>query len=331
MLLLELDLACDTVVVTADHGHTRRGGHGGREAEVMRVPLVMAGRGIRAGAALDHPRLIDIAPTVAALLGVPAPGHGLGRTLVEALAVDADRGAALAAADRRRVARNLATVAAARAALSPRSASLPRRPGAAQVIFLLCALAGAAAARRLGLRAERWIWLLAAAGYPAVLAALLVAVGGDLSPSCLSSRAEAENCLLWVGLCAAAAHQAAALLVLRRRGGHVERLRAAGGLVGIGLALAHVVPAAAAVAVGELPGLDLPSAPIMFLVPALDMALATYAAAVAITLWLELVHSSCPPRCRSSLAAAPFPAVSSGAPSTRRTPWPSVSSKIFGR
>jgi len=44
-------LASETaIVVTADHGHTGRGGHGGVEPEVLAVPLVMAGAGVRAGA-----------------------------------------------------------------------------------------------------------------------------------------------------------------------------------------------------------------------------------------------------------------------------------------
>ena len=40
----------DTLVVTADHGHVGIGGHGGPEDEVLHVPLVLAGAGVRAGA-----------------------------------------------------------------------------------------------------------------------------------------------------------------------------------------------------------------------------------------------------------------------------------------
>ncbi len=78
-----------TFVVTADHGHLDRGGHGAAEAEVLRVPLVMAGPGVRAGVA-GTARQIDVAPTVAALLGVPIPGAASGRVLVEALALPGD-------------------------------------------------------------------------------------------------------------------------------------------------------------------------------------------------------------------------------------------------
>src|SRR5262249_10014773 len=66
----ELDPARDTLIATADHGHLARGGHGGPEPEVVNVPLVLAGAGIRAGATLDDAHLADVAPTVAALLGV---------------------------------------------------------------------------------------------------------------------------------------------------------------------------------------------------------------------------------------------------------------------
>lgn len=75
----------DTLIVVADHGHVAAGGHGGLEREVVEVPLILAGAGVRAGATLVRPTLRDVAPTVAALLGVPVPGHAQGRVLDEAL------------------------------------------------------------------------------------------------------------------------------------------------------------------------------------------------------------------------------------------------------
>ncbi len=108
-----IDLDRDAIIVTADHGHTDRGGHGGIAPEAIQVPLVMAGAGIRRGAALDRARLIDVAPTVAALLGIAAPGHGLGRTLVEGLALDGDARSRRLAADRARLAVTEAAVAIA--------------------------------------------------------------------------------------------------------------------------------------------------------------------------------------------------------------------------
>jgi hypothetical protein len=79
-----LDLRRDALIVTADHGHIARGGHGGPEREVVEVPLWMVGRGIRA-AQFGRANAIDIAPTAAVLAGLPLPAHGEGRPLFEAL------------------------------------------------------------------------------------------------------------------------------------------------------------------------------------------------------------------------------------------------------
>ncbi|MDQ7843885.1 MAG: alkaline phosphatase family protein [Armatimonadota bacterium] len=84
-VLQAVDLATTTLIVTADHGHTDAGGHGGWETAVKRVPLVLAGAGIRRGVQGADVRQSDIAPTVAALLGIPIPSHSQGRPLVEAL------------------------------------------------------------------------------------------------------------------------------------------------------------------------------------------------------------------------------------------------------
>jgi hypothetical protein len=85
-----LDLDRDTLVVTADHGHVGIGGHGGPEDEVLHVPLVLAGAGIRAGAR-GAARQVDIAPTLSALLGLAIPSSNQGRPLLDALALDPAR------------------------------------------------------------------------------------------------------------------------------------------------------------------------------------------------------------------------------------------------
>jgi hypothetical protein len=83
-LVAGLNLWTTTVIVTSDHGHRDRGGHGGDEDAVRRVPLVMAGRGIltrfHGGA-----RQIDVAPTIATLLGLPIPAGSEGRPLIDAM------------------------------------------------------------------------------------------------------------------------------------------------------------------------------------------------------------------------------------------------------
>lgn len=84
-LLGRVDLRSTTVVLTADHGHIDRGGHGGWEPVVRRVPLLFFGAGIVPGEGFEG-RLADIAPTIATLLGLPLPAHSIGRPLIEALA-----------------------------------------------------------------------------------------------------------------------------------------------------------------------------------------------------------------------------------------------------
>lgn len=82
-----IDFSNSVLVVTADHGHVDRGGHGGDEPEVLQIPWIMAGKGIRSGTVLRG-RQIDVAPTVAALLGTEIPASNQGRILLDALEGD---------------------------------------------------------------------------------------------------------------------------------------------------------------------------------------------------------------------------------------------------
>ena len=60
-----------------------RGGHG--STLEMRVPLLISGAGVRAGGVPREPKLVDVAPTIAALLGAPPPADAQGRALDELL------------------------------------------------------------------------------------------------------------------------------------------------------------------------------------------------------------------------------------------------------
>jgi len=71
-------------VVCADHGHLAAGGHGGWESEVVRVPAVFAGPGTILGEGTIAQT--DIAPTVAAVLGMRVPMHAVGRVHDEIIA-----------------------------------------------------------------------------------------------------------------------------------------------------------------------------------------------------------------------------------------------------
>ncbi len=64
---------------------TSRGAHG--STREMQVPLLIAGAGVRVGAVPKDAKLVDVAPTIAALLGVRPPVDAQGRALAESLNV----------------------------------------------------------------------------------------------------------------------------------------------------------------------------------------------------------------------------------------------------
>ena len=86
-LVASQDLSQTVIIVTADHGHLDRGGHGGSEPEVLEVPLVLIGGPVRRGAQLQAEQ-VDVAPTICALLGLPLPATNDGRVLFGALQLD---------------------------------------------------------------------------------------------------------------------------------------------------------------------------------------------------------------------------------------------------
>lgn len=75
-----------TVILTSDHGHIDAGGHGGPEDVVTTTPLVVAGPGTVIGAT-GQVSQADVAPTVAALLGLSRPTHATGRVLEDLMDV----------------------------------------------------------------------------------------------------------------------------------------------------------------------------------------------------------------------------------------------------
>src|SRR5205814_2939737 len=135
------------MLVLSDHGHMPRGGHGGAEPAVRRAFLVLAGPGVRAGGRVPRASTVDVAPTLAALLGVPAPGQALGRTLFEVLALDDDVRRARGQAESRRLALVGPAAGRGRQALvtAERHGQLVRA-----LIVLAAAMAGGTWLRRLG-------------------------------------------------------------------------------------------------------------------------------------------------------------------------------------
>lgn len=70
-----LDLSKDLLIVTADHGHSNSGGHGGPAGEISNVLTCFAGPSILATGPSSAIDVKTIAPTIAVLLGLPFPKH----------------------------------------------------------------------------------------------------------------------------------------------------------------------------------------------------------------------------------------------------------------
>jgi hypothetical protein len=105
-----------TVAVMSDHGHRDGGGHGGDEPEVREAFLILSGPGVQPGGRVANARMVDAAPTLAALLGAPAPQQASGRALSELLQTPVR--AALGAQDAERLARLAPALAQASARLA---------------------------------------------------------------------------------------------------------------------------------------------------------------------------------------------------------------------
>ncbi len=80
-IVATLDFKNDTLLVISDHGHIDAGGHGGQDAICLQEPFVVMGAGVNPGIYADI-NMVDVAPTMAALLGtrIPASTQGTVRT-----------------------------------------------------------------------------------------------------------------------------------------------------------------------------------------------------------------------------------------------------------
>ncbi|MFA5874935.1 MAG: alkaline phosphatase family protein, partial [Anaerolineales bacterium] len=93
-IVAQLDLSQDIVLVISDHGQIDRGGHGGPEPVTLVEPFVLAGAGVVPGSYGDV-NMVDIAPTLAALLGTNIPASNQGHVLTNLLTLISEQDVAI--------------------------------------------------------------------------------------------------------------------------------------------------------------------------------------------------------------------------------------------
>lgn len=204
------DESTTTFVAVSDHGHIDRrgqGGHGGSEPEVVNAPVVLAGKGIRANGKADG-LLVDLAPTVSALLGLPIPANSQGRVLLEALDAPQESLQAIRQRERRQQESLTAHLPDRELALS--AARHERAPAAALAGLWFLFVLGAASAG-----AAPWRLLAAVALYFGVYYALFFPLGLGYSLSMIV-REEYLNSFFLKNILLAAAGYGAAVVWLAK-------------------------------------------------------------------------------------------------------------------
>ena len=96
-IVAPLDLSQDTLLVTSDHGQIDQGGHGGSDPITLLEPFVLVGAGVKPGPAPDV-QMVDVAPTLATLLGTNLPATAQGRPRGEMLALSPEQASGMYAA-----------------------------------------------------------------------------------------------------------------------------------------------------------------------------------------------------------------------------------------
>lgn len=93
-IVAALDLTHDTVLVISDHGQIDRGGHGGPDPITLVEPFVLTGNGVDPGE-YGNVNMVDVAPTLAALLGTNIPASNQGHVLINMLSLSSQQNVAL--------------------------------------------------------------------------------------------------------------------------------------------------------------------------------------------------------------------------------------------
>lgn len=85
-IVARIDLSTTTLLMFSDHGQIDQGGHGGHDLVTLQEPFVATGAGILPGI-YDPIQMVDLAPTIAILLGTSLPSSAEGQPLVDMLAL----------------------------------------------------------------------------------------------------------------------------------------------------------------------------------------------------------------------------------------------------
>jgi hypothetical protein len=85
-----LDFEKDTLFVSSDHGHIDIGGHGGHDQVTLLEPFVLVGAGVKAGIQ-EEIQMVDVAPTLSAMLGANIPAASQGRVRVALVDFDSSQ------------------------------------------------------------------------------------------------------------------------------------------------------------------------------------------------------------------------------------------------
>ena len=94
-----MDLNLDTLIILSDHGQIDRGGHGGSDTITLLEPFVMVGAGVHAGPLFPDMAQVDVAPTVAVLLGTNIPASAQGQVLKSMLDLPSDEASSIQSAE----------------------------------------------------------------------------------------------------------------------------------------------------------------------------------------------------------------------------------------
>jgi hypothetical protein len=285
-----VDLATQTVIVVSDHGHIDSGGHGGLEREVMEVPLVLAGAGIRPRAPLVRAQIIDVAPTVCALLGLPMPQQALGLALVDALTLDLDERDAIRRLDvERHRALNHAMAQVRLQAEDLAWTTRLTRGGLA--LFVIAALIAATlwARHRKLVVIDLRVLIVAVPAFPLTFYVMAVTLEHMLTPSMVPAAGTLAYQLFRYGVVAAAVQVVVGWIMVAHRSRPEDRVAAAAGLAITG-AIVMLVPAAIAWVVAGPPfTARLPGPDVLMLPPTMYAAVACYCLGCVLFVVLEYV------------------------------------------